>query len=109
MAVKLNGNIRPRKNYDWNQWFDGSQWLLSQGVDFAVAPASFRSAAFIAVRKRGLKLTTHLVEDDQGRPAICIQAYPSTLLFPPAAVAHDVNAFDASTFVWPCLAAPSSK
>ena len=127
MAVEIEGDLVRRvavkdksvfvrhraASYDWDKWLNGKQWMLSQGVDFEVALGSFRSAAFIAVRKRGLKLRTHLVEDDQGRPAVCIQAYSPTqreLLFPPvAAVASDVNAFDASTFAWPRLAAPLSK
>ena len=77
MAVEIKGNLvrRHATKYDWDKWLDGKQWMLSQGIDFEVTQESFRSAAFIAVRKRGLNLTTRRVEDEQGRPAICLQAY----------------------------------
>jgi len=87
MAVEIEGDLvrrvavgsksvfvrRNAANYDWDKWLNGKQWRLSYGVDFDVALNSFCSAAFAAARKRGLKLTTHLAEDDQGRPAVCIQ------------------------------------
>ena len=76
MAVEIKGDlVRRCPLYDWDKWLNGKQWLLSQGVDFEVAQASFRSAAFMAARKRGLKLTARPAKDDQDRLAIYIQAY----------------------------------
>ena len=81
MAVKIEGDIDRGggngsiRKYNWEKWFDGDQWLLSQGVDFEVFPGSFRSMAAMAAKNRGFKLATRMTEDSEGRPAIRIQAY----------------------------------
>ena len=80
MVIKIEGNLvhnggKGVQKYDWDKLLNGNQWLLSQGVDFDVFPESFRVTAFLAAKKRGLKITTRSAEDSEGRPAIRIQAY----------------------------------
>ena len=63
MATKLTdiSDLRsPQNRYDWATWFDGAVWQLTEGEDFQVNPADFRTIAYAAARRAGLKVSVHL-------------------------------------------------
>lgn len=60
---------RPAK-YPWKEWFDGRVWQLTKGEDFNTSVVNFRSQAYIAATKHGLKVRVHANGDD----AIVLQA-----------------------------------
>lgn len=45
----------PRRYYPWAEWFDGQPREARRGVDFDVAPLSFRQMVFTAAKRRGLQ------------------------------------------------------
>lgn len=60
--------------YHWDSWLDGRIWKLTRGVDFAVAEANFRSAAYVSAKRRGMKVSVNMHDG-----SVFIQAYkPST-------------------------------
>jgi len=63
--------------YDWNTWFDGNVWLLEPGVDFPVTTKlqSVRGAAYMAARRRGVKVTIGTSDDEK---SLWIQAHLPT-------------------------------
>lgn len=46
--------------YPYEEWFDGSVWLLKMYEDFWVNPRSMQSAVYQAARKRKVKVKTHI-------------------------------------------------
>jgi hypothetical protein len=44
--------------YAWDEWFDGSTWVLSQGEDFETEVDTFQTTVLIRARKRGVKVNT---------------------------------------------------
>ena len=77
MAKKLNefpgGDIPTRAKYPWDEWLDGSPWLLRKGEDYLTNTDSFRAVANKAARDRARKLKTRTVKDKDGE-GIAIQA-----------------------------------
>lgn len=53
--VKQIGGGKEAK-YDWNKILDGKIYSLKKGEDFDIKPQSFAISAYIAAKKRGLKL-----------------------------------------------------
>ena len=49
-------------NHPWRQWLDGRIWQLQHGEDFHCKVESFRTAAFVAARRHGIKIRTSVVE-----------------------------------------------
>jgi hypothetical protein len=51
--------------YDWDAWLDGKVWALEPGVDFPATTKlqSVRGAAYMAARRRGIKVTIGNTED----------------------------------------------
>jgi len=66
----LNGR---REKYPWDEWLDGSIWLLTRGLDFAVTVENFRAVAFAAAKRNGLALRTTRDGDH-----LAIQARPKS-------------------------------
>jgi hypothetical protein len=46
-------------NYQWNQWLDGKKREFSRPNDFLVSVAAFVSAAYLAAKRRGLKIRSN--------------------------------------------------
>ncbi|MGN6257119.1 MAG: hypothetical protein ACTHN3_05115 [Solirubrobacterales bacterium] len=63
-----------KSKYPWDEWFDGSPWLLRRGEDYSTNTESFRAIASRAAKVEGKQLRTRLVKDE-GQDAIAIQAY----------------------------------
>ena len=38
--------------YDWDNWFDGDTWVLTQGEDFQTEVDTFQTTCLIRSRKR---------------------------------------------------------
>jgi hypothetical protein len=51
----------PRK-YPWDEWMDGSCWLLRAGVDYTIATRNFQATAFKHAQRNGYTLHTKQVE-----------------------------------------------
>jgi len=61
------------EGHNWDEWFDGKMRILTQNEDFATEPASFRSSAYQAAKRRdGIKVRVHSYPD--GR-RVAIQSY----------------------------------
>lgn len=58
--------------YPWDEWLDGSVWLLKQGEDFQTSVNAFRATAHVAGKRRGVKVATR--KRDEG---LYIQAFES--------------------------------
>jgi hypothetical protein len=52
--------------YPWDEWFDGSVWELTPGEDFKGQPATFRASAVAQAGRRGGKVRTRKIRDEQG-------------------------------------------
>lgn len=63
-----------RDRYPWDEWLDGSAWLLRRGDDYTITTASMRAAASRAATERNKRVRTSAQEDD-GAEALAIQAY----------------------------------
>ncbi len=61
------------EQYPWNDWFDGIPRLLEEGVDYTVAPSSFRASAHQAAKRYGVKV--RLTQQEGG---LAIQSYRPT-------------------------------
>lgn len=61
---------RSKAHYNWEKFFDGSVYELTQGVDYKTSNANFRNTAYCAAKRRGLKVRCHETET-----GIVIQAY----------------------------------
>lgn len=68
MAIKIEGDLHAgrgrRSVYPWDEWLDGSHWLLARGEDFKTEPHSFRSAIYAACTRRGVKATVSVKGDE---------------------------------------------
>lgn len=50
--------LKKRGKYDWDNWADGTTWLIERGKDYSVSDSAFQAAAYQAARRRGLELRT---------------------------------------------------
>lgn len=48
------------EKYPWNDWFNGNVWKLKPGEDFVVDLRSFRSAIYMAAKRYGYRVKTHV-------------------------------------------------
>lgn len=48
------------EKYPWADWFNGNVWKLKPGEDFDVDLTSFRSAVYMAAKRHGFKVKTHV-------------------------------------------------
>ena len=76
MAVKdTEGQITftgsTQSKYDWDQWFDGDVWILTQHEDFETEVDTFQTTCLIRARKRFG--TGHLRTQKVGKDRIAIQ------------------------------------
>lgn len=62
----------PRK-YPWDEWTDGSCWLLRAGVDYKLSTRDFQATAFKHAQRHGFSLKTRQVEG-----GITLQFTPKT-------------------------------
>lgn len=62
-SFRFTGAGKPGR-FPWNEWFDGSVWKLTRGVDFEVAIPSFRSTVCNAARRLGGRARTQAVGED---------------------------------------------
>lgn len=77
MAERLNDELPTpgrRRRYPWDEWLDGSTWLLEHGEDFTVAAETMRVMVYQNATKRGLKVTTEL-HGPVGSEDLKIRAY----------------------------------
>jgi len=44
------------EKYPWSEWFDGIPRLLEEGVDYLGKTEGFRSGAYAAARRHGVKI-----------------------------------------------------
>lgn len=52
--------------YPWEEWLDGGIWKLKQGEDFQAKLQTFRSNAGTQAKKRGGKLRTRTLKEEDG-------------------------------------------
>lgn len=77
MAEKVNSLPKAnygRGKYPWDEWLDGDVWRLTAGEDFGALPYAFRVNAYAVARKRGLKVSVQL-EDEDGKQYVYMQAH----------------------------------
>lgn len=48
------------EKYPWDEWFNGNVWKLKPGEDFVVGLRSFRSAIYMAAKRYGYRVKTHV-------------------------------------------------
>ena len=53
-----------RRNYPWNEWFDGSIWRLTWGVDFDTHPLMMERVIRTRATSRKIKLSIRHEGDD---------------------------------------------
>jgi hypothetical protein len=51
------------ERYPWDQWLDGSIWVLTKGEDFDCTITAIRSGAFAAAARRRIKVRTSNPDD----------------------------------------------
>jgi hypothetical protein len=83
MARKLDA-FPGGPRYDWEQWLDGTAWILRKGEDFEIEIASMRAAVSRAAKERGLTVRTKAVRDEDGTEALAIQASRERAPGPPS-------------------------
>lgn len=77
---------RPIK-YDYDRMFNGKKWAFTEGVDFTVAPNSFKAAIYARKTLLGHVIKTSTVVDEKtGVATVYVQR-----LFGAAAKAHLAN------------------
>jgi hypothetical protein len=64
---------RRQSKYPWDQWLDGSVWLLRKGEDYETTSPSMRAIATSAAKKEGKRLRTQITVDEDGIEALVIQ------------------------------------
>lgn len=64
-------NRSERHSYPWKDYFNGKTWKLKKGTDFYCMVGNFRSAAYQAAARHGVRIQTHTVDVD----TIVIQAH----------------------------------
>lgn len=62
---------RGEEKYPWKEWLNGGVWHVKQGEDFDVDIASMRSCIYMAAKRHGKKVKTHIPKK---RNSIYIQA-----------------------------------
>jgi hypothetical protein len=53
---------RRTEQYPWAEWFDGLPRLIETGVDYTVSDEAFRSSAYQAARRHGVKVSLATLE-----------------------------------------------
>ena len=53
-----------RRNYPWNEWFDGSIWRITWGVDFDTHPLMMERVIRTRATSRKIKLSIRHEGDD---------------------------------------------
>jgi hypothetical protein len=53
-----------RNQYPWEQWLDGSIWVLTHGEDFETDPVKFRTTIYQAARRHN-KVVRTAVDDNE--------------------------------------------
>jgi hypothetical protein len=61
--------------YDWDNWLDGTPWLLRKGEDYDIDTDSMRAAASRAAKQRKKKVRTRVIADERGE-GLALEAYP---------------------------------
>jgi len=70
MAKQINPNELPLTNrharYQWDKWLTpGDAWVATRGKDFDITAASFRGSLVNAAKRRGVRVTTRVLDDNQ--------------------------------------------
>jgi hypothetical protein len=62
MATIIEGDagLRPRRRYPWNEWSDGQQRRVEQGVDFDTSAENLRVQLYAQARRMGLRCSARL-------------------------------------------------
>lgn len=59
MAKQIQGNI-----YPWDRWLDGKRRTLKRGTHFQILPHTLRIIAYGAAKRRGIKVTCSVPNED---------------------------------------------
>lgn len=64
MAHKLTDYTLPQggSKYNWDEWLDGSPWLLERGVDYTTTDTTMRTMVYSAAKARGVRARTRTHE-----------------------------------------------
>jgi len=62
---------RGASKYPWEEWFDGKARRLTQGIDFESDPEHMRRQAYVAAKKKNVKIRTKVVKE---RKIVYVQA-----------------------------------
>ena len=75
MAERLDEFPSGATKYPWEDWLDGSIWLLRKGVDYDIGTPSMRQAVARAAKASGKQLRTRTEREKDGTEALIIQTY----------------------------------
>lgn len=68
MAKKIDQVLKTKWStssiYPWNEWCDGSAWEAVRGSDFNISCDQFQNNVHQTARRRGIKATTLIVDED---------------------------------------------
>jgi hypothetical protein len=53
---------RRTEQYPWADWFDGLPRLIEEGEDYIVSTEAFRSSAYQAARRHGVKVSLAMMD-----------------------------------------------
>lgn len=59
-AIPISTQKGKRRFHDWEKYLNGDRWELTKGEDFDVSPGGMRVQAFLAAKRRGVKVNTHI-------------------------------------------------
>jgi hypothetical protein len=62
------------RKYPWDEWLDGSIWLLRKDEDYSSTTLSFRATISKTAKREGKKVRSRTVKDERGE-GLAIQAY----------------------------------
>lgn len=88
MPKRIGGPGRPSE-YPYDEWLDGQIRQLEPGVDFQAKPQSVVQSARTMAEKRGMKLRSRLLTNDQKEvTAVVFQAYTEPVEVPAESNGH---------------------
>jgi hypothetical protein len=60
-----NKRVMRDSAYPWDEWFNGSTWLLTKDIDFEGDLTKFRRAAYAKASYHGFNIQTRTVEKER--------------------------------------------
>lgn len=74
-SFDFDKTTRRHEGYPWEEWQDGSAWLILQGEDFEVDLKSMQSQLYLRAKASNMQVRAQL-QTDPNRPGIVFRFYP---------------------------------